>query len=721
MLALLLAVPKIAASNDWAACGVCHPQITESYRRTGMGRSFFRATPHNTPELPEYYHAKSDRYFRVQRSGDRYTMLRWQKDSSKRKVNIVEKVIDYVLGSGNHARSYVSRTPDGRLLALPVSWYAGNGGYWAMAPGYDRPDHADLRREIGDDCMFCHNGYPEMATGSGSATAYRGRIPEGIDCVRCHGPGQAHVQAARSGATDHRVRAAIVNPRRLGHERQMEVCLQCHLQSTSRRLPYAIRRFGRGIFSYHPGEPLSEYMLHFKLAPDAGRPETFEVVHAGSRFLESACYLRSAGKLTCTTCHNPHDVPRGQAAREHYSQVCRSCHENPRHSERVPADCTSCHMPKRRTDDAVHVVMTDHLISRPSGANDLLAARHEMHEPEGNPYLGRVVPLYPRRLAGADVLYLAAAQVREGANLTEGIAQLQRELARYRPKTPEFYHELGEALRYAGRAREALAAYERAMERAPEFAPALRGLGMAYAVLGEPDRAVALLERALSLDRSSLETLNALGSTYQQRGRLAESTAALRKAIAVNPDAPEPHFNLAVALASSDDYEGAAAAMREAIRLRPDFAAAHSNLATLLERKGEFAAARGAHEQATRLRPGDADVRISYGLYLARRGEWLLARQHLGEAARITPSAATLTNLGTVLARMGDSAGALDQYRRALALDATFETARLNLARTLVGKGRNSEAVPHLRSLADSKVAEIRKAATELLELTDVP
>ena len=28
------------------------------------------------------------------------------------------------------------------------------------------------------------------------------------------------------------------------------------------------------------------------------------------------------------------------------------------------ADCIGCHMPKRRTDDAVHVVMTDHWIQR---------------------------------------------------------------------------------------------------------------------------------------------------------------------------------------------------------------------------------------------------------------------------------------------------------------------------------------------------------------------
>ena len=36
-------------------------------------------------------------------------------------------------------------------------------------------------------------------------------------------------------------------------------------------------------------------------------------------------------------------------------------------------NCLDCHMPKRRTDDAVHVIMTDHYIQRCRPARDLLA------------------------------------------------------------------------------------------------------------------------------------------------------------------------------------------------------------------------------------------------------------------------------------------------------------------------------------------------------------
>ena len=52
---------------------------------------------------------------------------------------------------------------------------------------------------------------------------------------------------------------AIVNPSRLNAERQIEVCMQCHLETTSTRLPNSIQRYERGAFSYKPGEPLGGF------------------------------------------------------------------------------------------------------------------------------------------------------------------------------------------------------------------------------------------------------------------------------------------------------------------------------------------------------------------------------------------------------------------------------------------------------------------------------
>ena len=139
-----------------------------------MGRSFAAASA--VPALTEFLHPPSARYYSVvERSGANY-LRRFQTGPA----NVLEKRIDYVIGSGNHSRTFLHRDQRGRLIELPVSWYAERGGYWGISPGYDRPDHSDFRREVSDSCLFCHNGYPSEANGG---------VALGIDCQRCHGPG----------------------------------------------------------------------------------------------------------------------------------------------------------------------------------------------------------------------------------------------------------------------------------------------------------------------------------------------------------------------------------------------------------------------------------------------------------------------------------------------------------------------------------------------------
>src|SRR5438132_9551639 len=172
--------------------------------------------------------------------------------------------------------------------------------------------------------------------------------------------------------------------------------------------------------------------------------------------------------MTCTTCHNPHDVPGGREAAERYSAACRQCHQVA-HSAGVPGggDCASCHMPRRRTEDAVHVVMTDHYIQRGPPPRDLLAVRTETVDPV---YHGEVVPYYPDK--GADELYVAVAQVRDAANLDAGILRLREAIERLKPGQPEFYLELAKAYSKSGNFGEAVRWCEEALRIRPGFAPA---------------------------------------------------------------------------------------------------------------------------------------------------------------------------------------------------------------------------------------------------------
>ena len=231
---------------DSKLCSSCHADVYNSYMRTAMARSFARPGAEN--EIEDYsnnnsfFHAASATWFEMIRRGGQHYQRRYQIDFGGVQTNIDETKIDYVIGSASHARAYLHRTADGKLMQLPLAWYSEAGGHWGMSPGYDSADHQYGRRAVAYECFFCHNAYPEISERNQyinqrlrDEPVYPAQLPEGIDCQRCHGPGANHIRAAgEAQASSDSIRRAIVNPARLSPAASLEVCLQCHLQSTSR-------------------------------------------------------------------------------------------------------------------------------------------------------------------------------------------------------------------------------------------------------------------------------------------------------------------------------------------------------------------------------------------------------------------------------------------------------------------------------------------------------
>ena len=191
-----------AAKNyiDDQACATCHAALFNSYQDVGMARSFSHPKDAILMERfgEEFYHAASSRYYRIDKQQRQLFFHRYQKDPQGKKINHFTTEIDWILGSGYRARSYLYQNDAGELFMLPLGWYS-QTQQWGMSPGFETKHHFGVQRQVKRECMFCHNAYPDVAEqsdGPFSAHNFPAQLPQGTGCQRCHGPGAEHVRAA---------------------------------------------------------------------------------------------------------------------------------------------------------------------------------------------------------------------------------------------------------------------------------------------------------------------------------------------------------------------------------------------------------------------------------------------------------------------------------------------------------------------------------------------
>jgi predicted CXXCH cytochrome family protein len=636
--------PANSSSGDYidpAVCAGCHQGIARSYATTGMGQSFSRIDPQAfTAEFDGARlanQASGMNYRMVQHDGKLFER-RSQTGFGGQETNVLEKQVDYVIGSGNHARTFLHRDAQGRLIELPVSWYTEGDGYWAMSPGFDRRDQEDFRRAIPAECMLCHNGYPETSAQFNPAKlnppAFPQKLPQGIDCQRCHGPGAAHVKAVISGASIEEIRHAIVNPARLDRERQLEVCMQCHLETSSSHMPNEIRLYDRGVFTFRAGQPLGEYKLYFNPVSNQG-DDRFEIAHAAYRLRMSACFKNS--EMTCLTCHDPHQSYRGTGSTEHYVQVCMSCHQGVKHTASLPqsSDCLDCHMPKRRTDDAVHVVMTDHYIQRIKPDRDLTAPFAE----------GSVKPLtklgitlyYPAHLPnnGDGELYQAVAEVEDGSFGDAGIARLQQAILKYTPSASQFYFEVAHAYSNIGNNEQAIHWYEEALRRKPDDSGAAKELATSLLSESHTAQAETTLRDAFAKSPNDAQLIADLGNVSFREGKIDEARREYLHALELNPFLPDAENMLGLIAIRQNQRQEAERRLRAAVRDDPSTAEPHYNLGNLLSGASDYPQAEYEFRQAISIDPKYGAAHHGLGLMLELTHDYDEALDELQEAARL--------------------------------------------------------------------------------------
>jgi tetratricopeptide (TPR) repeat protein len=345
-----------------------------------------------------------------------------------------------------------------------------------------------------------------------------------------------------------------------------------------------------------------------------------------------------------------------------------------------------------------------------------------------------IAPTFPRAH-----LALGKALLRDG-KIPEAVQELE-EAARLNPESGESHYQLGLALARAGRKDEAAAEVQKgrdlssaedrnqnanldiaegqaaldkgeldqaitkfrhAINLQPESSAAQHFLGMALEKQGDHKAAAAAFHKALELNPSDVDSrqrLDKLSTTaggddpakmaefegYIRGGRFKEVEPLLTDYVKERPKSSWGWYALGYAQFAQQKLGESIQSLAKSLQLDIRNAEAHKILGRDLMMIGRFDKAQIEFEQGIRYSPQSAEIHYDLGKLFSIQDNWESARKQFEEALQLDPSyVENLDALGLALEALGDDAGAVANYQKAIALNearkGTFASAHVNLS-----------------------------------------
>lgn len=321
-----------------AACAGCHREISLQHAATGHARSIRPISGHQDAPLYRQEAAYTDADLGLTHS----PQLKAGRPIIRTEgfgLDLFTEV-NLALGSGSHGQTHIAVRPDGTGIVPRISLYRRKGRLtWDWTPGAtaaegtDEPTGQSLPARGVSRCTGCHSTVVHEPF-----DAQRARL--GVGCERCHGPGRAHLSAFQAARLQARAPGDSAMPalRNLAGAQTLALCNTCH-------------------------RPLEENGPD-GLPTDLARAQPLAIAM-------SSCFQKSGGRLSCTTCHDPH-TPAVREKR-HYERACMGCHTTGSSRIRLCSvnqtrGCVNCHMSRQRMPQFNDMVFTHHWIRRrPAG------------------------------------------------------------------------------------------------------------------------------------------------------------------------------------------------------------------------------------------------------------------------------------------------------------------------------------------------------------------
>src|SRR5262245_33473953 len=577
------------------ACAACHADRVAEFLTTNHFHTFRKPEARTmpvgfSPGHGSFTSRESGLQFEMTCSGSDYFQTAISPDPAAEKRT--RSRIDFVLGAGGKADEVYLSWHDDRLYELPMAWLF-DSNQWGSSH-FSMNGSPEGSRELTVRCLECHNTW--FAHVPGTLNQYQPEsFIKGVTCEKCHGPGREHV-AFHEARPEADFTQGIVRPARLTRERKLDLCTQCHSNSTMPRGP---------ALQYRPGEPLDAY---YKTLQGPQHTEDDHVANQIKYLRQSKCFQNS-DNMTCTTCHDPHRrEPPGRSGLD----SCLKCHEpvdcgeRVRLPEAVQTNCVGCHMPQyiklnvnfetegdnyfppiRRCDHriAIHPRAQQEVLlgwHRQQSDAKSLAEAARLTQSLVDEWLAEAADcLKDFRILGAVAAYREAYRLDPAPATREKI----RKTVAIRSRIDR---ELTDATRLITEQRypEAIELLKGLLPLKPDYAKIHGKLGLAYASLGQRQRAVKHLQAVATFDPDDPYGMALLGWLAYLDDRAEEAAAAYRQADEISPFIAKINYPWSLSLAKLGRWDEAAERFRHVLAINPYHAGGYLGLADALRQQG---------------------------------------------------------------------------------------------------------------------------------------
>ncbi len=245
-----------------------------------------------------------------------------------------------------------------------------------------------------------------------------------------------------------------------------------------------------------------------------------------------------------------------------------------------------------------------------------------------------------------------------------------RTLEKIEVNNPEIYFTKGIALNLAGREKEAIKQFNRAIMLTDDGkAELMYNIAMVFEQKNEYHTALDFMLRAYELEPANLSFIYDIAYCYERSGESDKSVEYYNKYLDIDPFSENVWYNLGVVYNRTEDYERAIEAYDYAIALDDEYSSAWFNKANTLANSGSYDAAIEVYKQLLFLEENNEQVVCYIGECYEKLEQWDRALEYYNRTIKLNPDYADAwLGMGMVMFSVGDYPQSLIHVKKALEL-----------------------------------------------------